>query len=138
MRFGSRHGLRAALCGGWLALAVLLAAVDLPRAKDLPESVSLAQLQTDAKRLDGQRVVVIGRVQAIEGGRGRRGSEYYQLTLVDGEAGAVPNPVTVFTYDQPPVAATETALIQGTFHEAGRWAGLPFTHFIEADAILRQ
>lgn len=137
-----RHGPARIRGAAAIAFLLSLGAVSAPSPavpKELPETVTAAQLRAEAERFDDRRVVVIGRIQSIESGRGRRGSEYLVVVVADPVVEREPNPETVrvFTYARPPAAAGGTVLVQGTYHRQGRVAGLAFEHFIEAEAILR-
>ncbi len=107
--------------------------------KELSPLVAIGDLSVGSDRFDGHRVVVRGRVRSIELRNGRRGSEFVMLVVEEQTPDASGRllSVQVFTFTPPLVGTGETVLVQGTYHREGRQAGLPFEHFIEAEAILR-
>ena len=109
-------------------------------AKELPKQVTVEELSAEPERYDGERVFVIGRVQKIEGLRGRRGGLFVMILLegaAEDDSGRRYS-VGVFSLPPPPrVRLGDRAIIQGVYHQSARKAGRPLEHFIDAEAILR-
>lgn len=108
--------------------------------KELPMLVTLKELSTEPDQYDGRRIVVTGRVRSIEVKTGRRGSQYAFLVLEE-EASKEPGPkstVFVITLVTPTVGRGHQALVQGVYHLEGRQAGQLFSHFIDAEVIMRE
>lgn len=98
-------------------------------AKDLPVLVPLENM---GPQYDSQRVSVFGWVRSIEVKEGRRGSNYVEIVLGEGDA-------TVNVYSLTPVYNILDAyvVVQGTYREQGRIAGFLADHFIAAEVIVR-
>lgn len=98
-------------------------------AKDLPVLVPLERI---GSQYDSQRVSVFGWVRSVEVKKGRRGSDYVELVLGEGDA-------TVNVYSLTPVYNILDAyvVVQGTYREEGRIAGFLADHFITAEIIVR-
>lgn len=108
-------------------------------AKDLPIPTTVGELSAEPGQFDGHRVFVTGRVRTITVERGRRGSEFLAMTLeeVSPERPGGPS-VRVFSLDPFRLSQGNRISVQGTYHREGRFGGLPYEEFIEADAILRE
>lgn len=128
--------------GLFIFLVVFLSAPAILQSapKELPMLVTLKDLSTEPGQYDGHRVVVTGRVRSIEVKTGRRGSQYAVLVLEEETSKEADPRSTVFviTLVTPPVRKGHQALIQGVYHLEGRQAGQLFSHFIDAEVIMRE
>jgi len=111
-------------------------AKDLPR--ELPVRVSIASLLGDEAQYDGHRVVVAGRIESLVFQRGRMGSPYLKILLLENPSHADGNPqaVAVISLDFPKARAGDRVLVQGNYHVTGRKAGRIFDRFIDAEVII--
>ncbi|MFQ5544252.1 MAG: hypothetical protein ACE5FY_07885 [Nitrospiria bacterium] len=96
--------------------------------KELPVLIDLSEL---SKTHDGKRITVFAKVLSAEVKTGRRGSLH--LELVVGKEGR-----TVRVYTIKPISniINRRIIIQGIYHEQGRFAGHKLKQFIEAGTIV--
>ncbi|HEY5593992.1 MAG TPA: hypothetical protein VIL61_02395 [Nitrospiria bacterium] len=108
-------------------------------AKDLPIPATVQELSAQPDQYDGHRVFVTGRVKVIKIEVGRRGSEFVAMSLEESSKDGAKGPsVKVFSLTSPPLFEGSRISVQGTYHREGRFGGVPYEEFIEADAILRE
>lgn len=109
------------------------------QAKDLQIPATVHELSAQPDQYDGHRVFVTGRVKMIKIEIGRRGSEFVAMTLEEISTDGAKGPsVRVFSLTSPSLFEGSRISVQGTYHREGRFGGLPYEEFIEADAILRE
>ncbi|MFQ5598526.1 MAG: hypothetical protein ACE5GK_10800 [Nitrospiria bacterium] len=98
-------------------------------AKELPLLVDVSAL---GKEHDHQRVALMGWAQSAEMIRGKMGS-----TFVKTEVGKGKDTVTVFSFFPSMNILNNKVIVQGMYHHEGRFGGLHATHYVVADAIVR-
>ncbi len=98
-------------------------------AKELPLLVELSDL---GEVYDGKRITVFGWVKSTEVKTGRRGSLHLELIVGEGD-----HSVHVFTVRPVSHILNRRVIVQGIFHEHGRFAGHEKAHFIVAETIVR-
>ncbi len=113
-----------------LGLFLLILSSPAPStAKELPLLVKLSEIDASFHK---KRVTVFGWVRSAEVKTGRRGSLHLELLV--GE-----NDKTILVFITRPVynVIGNEVIIQGIYHQHGRFAGFEQKHFIVADAIVR-
>ncbi|MFQ5580031.1 MAG: hypothetical protein ACE5FZ_05415 [Nitrospiria bacterium] len=111
------------------AVLALVFCLGVSFAKELPLLVELSDL---GETHDGKRVTVFGWVQSTEVKTGRRGSLHLELIVGEGD-----HTVKVFTIKPVSHVLNRRVIVQGIFHEYGRFAGHEKAHFIVAETIVR-
>jgi hypothetical protein len=133
-----RRGAVLTLFSAVVWTAAVLGAVHAARAGDAPLNAAVRDLVEQPDQYDGRLVVVTGYVGHVAWERGRRGSEYVELTLEEAGSGAPPtvSTVTVVALTPPKVRVCQHVVIQGVYHREGKQAGRPYEFFIDADAVI--
>ncbi len=123
-------GLRSKLF--FLSIVLMILILSPPAeslAKDLPRLVALSEI---GESFDGLRVTIFGWVRSAEVKTGRRGSLHLEVVVGEGE-----HQIMVFTIRPVHNVLNREVIVQGIYHEEGRFAGFEQKHFIVADTIVR-
>lgn len=88
----------------------------------------LVKLSEIGEIYEGKRITTFGWVRSAEVKSGRRGSLHLEIIVGEGEH-------SVFVYTIHPFP--NIIHREGIYHEHGRFAGHPVTHYIVADTIVR-
>ncbi|MFQ5598236.1 MAG: hypothetical protein ACE5GK_09325 [Nitrospiria bacterium] len=111
---------------------IVLVSLSLPSTfygKELPVLVEISEI---GEQYDGKRIAVFGWVRSAQVKTGRRGSLHLEIVVGEGEH-------TVYVYTVRPIVnlMNQNVIVQGIYHERGRFAGRPAEHFIVADTIVK-
>ncbi len=98
-------------------------------AKELPILVNLSEIDAS---FDGLRVTIFGWARSAEVKTGRRGSLHLQVIVGDGK-----HKIMVFSIHPVHNIIDREVIVQGIYHEHGRFAGFEQNRFIVAEAIER-
>ncbi len=115
-----------------LSMALVIGLTQVPGrvfAKDLPLLLELSEV---GEAYDGKRITVFGWVRSAEVKRGRRGSIHLEIVVGEGD-----HSIFVYTVRPVPNIINREVIVQGVYHESGRFAGLSAEHYIVAEAIVR-
>ena len=112
-----------------LSFFIGLIFLSLGQTKELPLLVKLSEI---SQAHDGKRITVFGQVQSAKVKTGRRGSLHLELIIGEGEH-------TVHVYTIRPISNIlgQAVIVQGIYHEEGRFAGHYLERFITAESILK-
>lgn len=124
------HRLRSFLSFFSISLLILTLCVPVASfAKDLPILVKLSEI---GESFDGRRVTVFGWVRSAEVKTGRRGSLHLEIIIGEGN-----HKITVFSTRPVHNIVDQEVIVQGIYHEYGRFAGFEQKRFIVAEMIER-